>query len=75
MKKTSTNSAGVRVGFIKCSKSFLGQHQFIELIRKMASEKKTTVELKKIVNVLNDIAPLKLAEKWDNVGLLVGKSC
>ncbi len=29
------------------------------------------MDLKAIVNVLQKIAPLNLAEKWDNVGLLV----
>lgn len=34
----------------------------------------STMELKEVVTKLNEFAPLQLAEKWDNVGLLVEPS-
>ena len=30
------------------------------------------MKLKKIAEKIEEIAPLKLAQKWDNVGLLIG---
>lgn len=54
------------------SKVFLTHFFFYEVnFFKTFSSSNMSVSLKEVVKKLQEIAPLKLAESWDNVGLLV----
>lgn len=52
-------------------KPTLKSHQFHKTSYLLNSTKMSGHTLKEIVQKLNDFAPEELAEKWDNVGLLI----
>jgi hypothetical protein len=59
--------------FSKRNKPFLGNKTPKGLSKPSHRAYSTKMELKTIVQKLQAFAPLSLAEKWDNVGLLVGE--
>ena len=57
--------------FVKCMKHSFGWGSRYQVSRSASCR---TMDLKDIVNKLNEFAPLRLAKEWDNVGLLVEPS-
>lgn len=52
-------------------KPALNSHQFHKTSYLFNSRKMSGQKLSEVVQKLNDFAPESLAEKWDNVGLLI----
>lgn len=57
--------------FMKCVKHSFGWGYRCQVSRAGVFR---TMDLKDVVNKLNEFAPLRLAKEWDNVGLLVEPS-
>lgn len=52
-------------------KPVLNSHQFHKTSYLLNSRKMSGQKLSEVIQKLNDFAPESLAEKWDNVGLLI----
>lgn len=55
-------------------KPALFSHRYFCEVRKVMQEEQNYFTLYEMVRVLEEFAPLNLAENWDNVGLLIEPS-